>query len=169
MFRVIYTRKSEEDYNTIFFKIKVLLGRSFHAVAINVDFELALLNAISWVFPDSRICGCLFHFKQAVRKWIVMHKSAFRRGRPDEEEEPALPSARPAEPPPPSPTDNDADADAGVDMNTDDLSVGDDFLDEPADEANNGEPSIELEIDQAVHLPEEIRESRMSNFFSSIT
>jgi hypothetical protein len=144
-------------------------------VVINVDFELALLNALSWVFPEARICGCLFHFKQAVRKWIVTHKSAFRRGKPDEEEEPAQSSAEP----PPSPTDNNAaaaaaaaaaaDADAGVDMDTDDQSVGDDFLDEPADEANNRVPSIELEIDQAVHLPEDIRESRMSNFFSAIT
>lgn len=33
---------------------------------INVDFELAAINAASEVFPNAKVQGCNFHFKQSI-------------------------------------------------------------------------------------------------------
>ena len=38
--------------------------------AVMVDFELAVLNAITTSFPDSSKKGCFFHFSQAIFKKI---------------------------------------------------------------------------------------------------
>ncbi|OQR83926.1 hypothetical protein ACHHYP_14118 [Achlya hypogyna] len=38
---------------------------------ISCDFEQALIGAIKDQFPDARIVGCLFHFKQAIRRKLV--------------------------------------------------------------------------------------------------
>ncbi|KAG3118278.1 hypothetical protein PI124_g3455 [Phytophthora idaei] len=36
--------------------------------AITCDFEKALINAVGDQFPDTTVVGCLFHFKQAIRR-----------------------------------------------------------------------------------------------------
>ncbi|KAG6608675.1 uncharacterized protein IUM83_14772 [Phytophthora cinnamomi] len=38
---------------------------------ITCDFEQGLINAVGDQFPNSTVMGCLFHFKQAVRKRMV--------------------------------------------------------------------------------------------------
>ena len=35
------------------------------------DFEKALINAVREYFPDSYIVGCLFHFKQALCRYMI--------------------------------------------------------------------------------------------------
>jgi len=39
--------------------------------SITVDFESALISACREQFPEARLNGCLFHFKQAVRRRLV--------------------------------------------------------------------------------------------------
>ena len=38
---------------------------------INVDFEKSLINATTQQFPNARIVGCLFYFKQAIRRYAI--------------------------------------------------------------------------------------------------
>ena len=35
---------------------------------VTCDFELALINAIQGIFPFAKINGCLFHWKQAIKR-----------------------------------------------------------------------------------------------------
>ena len=43
-------------------------------MTITCDFEQALLNAISGIFPFSKIVGCFFHWKQAIRRKSIALK-----------------------------------------------------------------------------------------------
>ena len=37
--------------------------------AVTMDFEVALINQIRYQFPRAKLNGCLFHFKQATRRY----------------------------------------------------------------------------------------------------
>jgi hypothetical protein len=36
-----------------------------------MDFEIAMINAVEEMFPRAEIVGCLFHFKQALRRKLI--------------------------------------------------------------------------------------------------
>ena len=43
---------------------------------VNADFEAALTNAAENQFPEAGVIGCLFHWKQAIR-WYLVSKLGF--------------------------------------------------------------------------------------------
>jgi hypothetical protein len=49
------------------------LAGTLQAKTITCDFEQALLNAACEAFGDVPIIGCLFHFKQAIRRKLIKH------------------------------------------------------------------------------------------------
>lgn len=61
----ICTNKQKVTYKTIFQQIKKQLPK-YRPKKVNVDFELAAINAIAEEFPNAEIQGCNFHFKQSV-------------------------------------------------------------------------------------------------------
>jgi hypothetical protein len=40
---------------------------------VHCDFELALINAVTQQFPNAKIVGCLFHWKQALRRYLIRY------------------------------------------------------------------------------------------------
>ena len=47
------------------------LGGKFDPETIGVDFEQAFINALRECFPNAKIIGCLFHWKQAIRRKMI--------------------------------------------------------------------------------------------------
>ena len=67
---VLLDSKDEEAYFHAFQEIKNVVSASdtlqWNLSSITIDFEVGLLNAMGQVFPNTRLVGCLFHFKQAL-------------------------------------------------------------------------------------------------------
>ena len=66
----ILTKNKEQITYVNLFRLINSFGDTFAPRYIKKDFEKALINAISIVFPSSRISGCLFHLGQAIRRKI---------------------------------------------------------------------------------------------------
>ncbi|POM81144.1 Hypothetical protein PHPALM_923 [Phytophthora palmivora] len=49
----------------------MILRRNTIPAHVVCDFELAMIKAVKNQFPESRIVGCLFHFKQAIRRKML--------------------------------------------------------------------------------------------------
>lgn len=47
------------------------LNHKLDPVTVGVDFESGLINAVQFCFPKARLIGCLFHWKQAIRKKMI--------------------------------------------------------------------------------------------------
>ncbi|EGZ10438.1 hypothetical protein PHYSODRAFT_337249 [Phytophthora sojae] len=58
----------KEHYIKLLRCIEDCVGRKLTPKEVVCDFEAALIGAIRAYFPDIRIIGCLFHFKQACRR-----------------------------------------------------------------------------------------------------
>ena len=41
-------------------------GMELQPNIVNIDFEMAMINTVQQIFPESKIRGCLFHYSQAV-------------------------------------------------------------------------------------------------------
>jgi hypothetical protein len=54
--------------------IEFSVGRKLEPKQVVCDFEAALIGAIGHRFPDVRIIGCLFHFKQACRRQLKKYR-----------------------------------------------------------------------------------------------
>ena len=67
----LLSSKKESCYREAFRSIVEDLGGKFDPATIGVDFEQGFINALKTVFPQAKIVGCLFHFKQAIRKKMV--------------------------------------------------------------------------------------------------
>ena len=66
-----HTGKTEWEYwDAIHFTFR-LAGCKIKSSYVYCDFEKALINAVSEQFNDAYIVGCLFHFKQALRKYLI--------------------------------------------------------------------------------------------------
>ena len=65
---ILMTNKSQKMYRNALEWIFKLSGRRVNPHTITCDFEMALINALQGIFPYSKINGCLFHWKQAIKR-----------------------------------------------------------------------------------------------------
>lgn len=65
------TGKTESCYRAFLLAMKEDLKGKFNPSTIGVDFESALINAVKEVFPNAKLIGCTFHFKQAIRRKML--------------------------------------------------------------------------------------------------
>ncbi|POM60555.1 hypothetical protein PHPALM_30585 [Phytophthora palmivora] len=68
---VLTSGKTSQFYEHIFHYICVASKKRLDPADIVCDFEFAMIKAVKNQFPDSRIVGCLFHFKQALRRKML--------------------------------------------------------------------------------------------------
>ena len=80
-FPFVYTltmRKTESTYKRMLLHLKdhaAMLHLSLSPEVVMMDFEVAALNAVRAVLPESRLKGCLFHWGQAIwRQAVVTYK-----------------------------------------------------------------------------------------------
>jgi transposase-like protein len=60
--------KTESTYITVFEELKEMMSARFYESKLHTfrsDFEKATMNAITQVFPGTKLEGCFFHFAQA--------------------------------------------------------------------------------------------------------
>ena len=62
--------KESVSYQVMFSHLKLAMGENFPSV-FNVDYELAVINGLSDAFPETRVQGCVVHFKRALRRKLV--------------------------------------------------------------------------------------------------
>ena len=63
--------KSEWTYWNLLHLILVVSELKFDPATVTTDFERPLMNAVRDQFRDAQQVGCLFHFKQAIRRKLV--------------------------------------------------------------------------------------------------
>ncbi|KAG3002601.1 hypothetical protein PC120_g19644 [Phytophthora cactorum] len=63
--------KDECTYWHSFHWVRVLGKMKMTSGSISCDFESALINAVRDQFTETRVIGCLFHWKQAIRRKMV--------------------------------------------------------------------------------------------------
>jgi hypothetical protein len=63
----LMTGKTEACYWAVFKHIEDEIPE-FNPVTMGVDFERGFFKTVLNFFPDAKLIGCLFHFKQATRK-----------------------------------------------------------------------------------------------------
>ena len=70
----LLSNKSKETYVELFGALRDALIAEYGEVGTHktflVDFEIAAIQALGTVFPDSRIKGCSFHFRQTVYRRV---------------------------------------------------------------------------------------------------
>ena len=71
---ILMTNKTQKMYRNALEWIFKLSRRRANPKTITCDFEQALLGAINGIFPYSKIIGCLFHWKQAIRRKLLSLK-----------------------------------------------------------------------------------------------
>ena len=71
---ILMTNKSQKMYRNALEWVFKLSGRRANPKTITCDFEQALLGAITGNFPYSKIIGCLFHWKQAICRKLLLLK-----------------------------------------------------------------------------------------------
>jgi hypothetical protein len=62
--------KTEYTYCRALHEIIVLLEYNWDPCTITINFDAALIQSVKYEFPNSRMVGCFFHFKQAIIKHI---------------------------------------------------------------------------------------------------
>ena len=74
IFYVLLQTKYEDCYLRALYQIMAATGFQLKAKTVTCDFEFALINAVQEVFSDVPLIGCLFHFKQAIRRRLLKLK-----------------------------------------------------------------------------------------------
>ena len=74
VFYVLMTGKTESLYWHALDWIYVASKRKLDPFSVTCDFEKALHNAVRGQFPNSILNGCLFHWKQAIRRKMIEYK-----------------------------------------------------------------------------------------------
>jgi hypothetical protein len=67
----LMTSKSEYLYCEILHVICVSLKYFWKPVVVVIDYMRALLNSLRYQFPDSKIVGCYFHFRQGLQRKLA--------------------------------------------------------------------------------------------------
>ena len=74
---ILMTKKTEKLYVAVFEHVRGIMPNISPNLVV-MDFEAAMIGAVSEVFPDTEIQGCFFHFAQAVlRKFRSLGLHAF--------------------------------------------------------------------------------------------
>ncbi|KAG2897361.1 hypothetical protein PC119_g16668 [Phytophthora cactorum] len=68
---VLMDSKQQDAYWNALNYVIVQTGRLLEPATVTCDFEHGLMNAITEQFPLVKIVGCLFHWKQALRRKMV--------------------------------------------------------------------------------------------------
>ena len=71
VFYVLLTSKTLQIYRHALYWVKTMTQFKMRPTTISCDFEKALHNAIKIEFPTAIVSGCLFHWKQAIRRKII--------------------------------------------------------------------------------------------------
>ena len=71
VFYVLLTSKTQQIYRHALHWVKNATQFKMRPLTITCDYEKALHNAITIEFPTAIINGCLFHWKQAIRRKII--------------------------------------------------------------------------------------------------
>ena len=71
VFHVLLTSKTQQIYTQALRWVEITVRQKISPSTITYDFEIALQNAILNTFPSVVINGCLFHWKQAIRRKII--------------------------------------------------------------------------------------------------
>ena len=72
---VLMPDKTERSYKLIIARLKEMTIQNrihLNPTVIVSDFELAILNAVQFHFPNVQLKGCMFHFTQAIWKNIQL-------------------------------------------------------------------------------------------------
>lgn len=70
------TGKTEEIYIGLFHYIRQVLPLQYNEITIITDFELAQINAIQTVFPESTHQGCYFHYCQVPNLNMLLYNKS---------------------------------------------------------------------------------------------
>lgn len=79
VFPLVYSltvRRTQESYERIFTHLRqhaIQLGKELKPERFVVDFELAAINSVKSIFPQTAIQGCLFHLTENIWKRAVLH------------------------------------------------------------------------------------------------
>ncbi|EGZ15863.1 hypothetical protein PHYSODRAFT_508713 [Phytophthora sojae] len=68
---VLVQGKSQETYWRVLNELVILSNRQLEPEHVTGDFESALINAVLEQFPTANLVGCLFHWKQALRRKML--------------------------------------------------------------------------------------------------
>ncbi|EGZ14737.1 hypothetical protein PHYSODRAFT_333073 [Phytophthora sojae] len=71
---VLTTGKTAQVYDRPFHNIYVGARQKIFPAHVVCDFEFAMITSVQNQFPESRIVGCLFHSKQALRRKMMKLK-----------------------------------------------------------------------------------------------
>ncbi|KAG0441405.1 hypothetical protein DMUE_1078 [Dictyocoela muelleri] len=64
--------KTQKSYISAFEEVSRLIKK--HPVTMIIDYEIAVYNAISKVFYNTKISGCNFHFNQIITRFMIENK-----------------------------------------------------------------------------------------------
>jgi hypothetical protein len=71
IFYVLTTARDEWSYWHLFHWVNVCTGVSMQPAIVTCDFEWGIIKGVQDQFPEAFVVGCLFHWKQALRKRLV--------------------------------------------------------------------------------------------------
>ncbi|XP_029341862.1 uncharacterized protein LOC103307646 [Acyrthosiphon pisum] len=69
MVYALTTRMTQSTYESFFRIIRQILPLNYNQLTIITDYERGLMNAVSIVFPQTKLQGCWFHFCQSVIRY----------------------------------------------------------------------------------------------------
>lgn len=71
IFYILLDSKDQWTYSNVLHWVKVQCGFKIKPRTVTCDFEKGLINAINEQFNKTKIIGCLFHYKQALRRKLI--------------------------------------------------------------------------------------------------
>jgi hypothetical protein len=80
IFYILLEDRTETTYSYAINAMRIAVGLDWQVETTTCDFETALIKGIKSNFPDCKIISCLFHFKQALRRWIQANTSISKEG-----------------------------------------------------------------------------------------
>ena len=69
---VLMSRRRKRDYTAVFNALVELLPEAPAVEEVVVDFERAVWSALKYVLPDVEVCGCGFHWAQAIYRKVCL-------------------------------------------------------------------------------------------------